>query len=160
MSATSPVDQFDGASTPSQGAVWAFDVDGTLIGSIRSDVLRPGTTDLLDALGRAGQRCVLWSAGGADYAQRMAARHGIEHQFLAFYAKDTRDTDGKYVIDHFDSAHRPHVFVDDSTIDLHDDHRTIAVPQFIGGNRSDTGLIDLLRSLDDIMGTIHTTGAQ
>lgn len=142
-----------------QGAVWAFDVDGTLIGSIRSDVLRPGASDLLQALGSAGQRCVLWSAGGADYAQRMAARHGIENQFVAFYAKDVRDADGKYVTDHFEIEHRPDVFVDDSTIDLRDDHHTIAVPQFIGGNRSDAGLIDLLRSLDDIMVTIHTTGA-
>lgn len=136
---------------PEVGAVWAFDVDGTLIGSIRSDVLRPGAVDLLTALGRAGARCVLWSAGGADYARRMAARHGIEDHFVAFYEKDVRDADGKYVVDHFELEHLPQVLVDDSTIDLREDICAIAVPQFIGGNPADTGLIDVLRSLGEIM---------
>ncbi|MDO8390380.1 MAG: HAD family hydrolase [Actinomycetota bacterium] len=139
-------------------AVWAFDVDGTLIGSIRSDVLRPGACELLATLVRSGASCVLWSAGGADYARRMAARHGIEHHFVAFYEKDRRDADGKYRVDHFAAHHQPHVFVDDSPIDLRDDVHTIAVPQFIGGNLADAGLSSLLRSLQHAMITTTPTG--
>jgi phosphoglycolate phosphatase-like HAD superfamily hydrolase len=143
---------------PHPGVVWAFDVDGTLIGSIRSGVLRPGADDLLSALASAGERCVLWSAGGAEYAQRMAAMHGIEPHFLAFYAKEARGSDGKYRVDHFEAAHRPHVFVDDSPTDLPDEFHTIAVPQFIGGNLADTGLVELLRALPEIMVTLDRTG--
>lgn len=140
--------------------MWAFDVDGTLIGSIRSDVLRPGASELLAALAAAGARCVLWSAGGADYARRMAMRHGLEGHFVAFYDKDVRDPNGKYVVDHFRPEHRPHVFVDDSTIDLCDDAGTIAiaVAQFIGNNPSDTGLVSLLQSFEQIMIDLTTTG--
>ena len=50
------------------------------------------------------------------------------------------------------------MFVDDSTIDFRDEFHTVAVPQFIGGILADTGLIDLLRWLDDIMVTLNRTG--
>ena len=57
--------------------VWLFDVDGTLVGSVRSDRLRPGAQELLNELDGRGVTCVLWSAGGAAYARRMAQQHGI-----------------------------------------------------------------------------------
>ena len=70
--------------------LWIFDLDGTLIGSVRSDVLRPGAVELLDALAAGGSVCALWSAGGADYARRMAERHGLADRFVAIASKSVR----------------------------------------------------------------------
>jgi phosphoglycolate phosphatase-like HAD superfamily hydrolase len=124
--------------------VWAFDLDGTLIGSIRNDRLRPGARELLVALAERGVTCVLWSAGGAAYAERKAREHGIADAFVAFYAKAERDLDQRYRIDHFAPEHRPDVFVDDSPRDVTSGARVIRVPQFMGGNDADRSLRDLL----------------
>lgn len=124
----------------SVGPTWAFDVDGTLIGSIRSDRLRPGAPELLGALVERGVTCVLWSAGGSDYAARKAEQHGIACYVAATYAKERRDSHGRYVVDHFDPAHRPDVFVDDVTDDMPLGATVIAVSQFLGGNSADAAL--------------------
>lgn len=136
-------------STGHRAAVWAFDVDGTLIGSVRSDRLRPGAVALLDALLARGVNPVLWSAGGASYAEQMARLHGIESRFVAFYGKELRGPDGRYVTDHFDADHLPHVFVDDVPIDLPRQARVVAVAQFLGGNDSDGVLTALTTGLDE-----------
>lgn len=136
------------------GSVWAFDVDGTLIGSVRSDIVRPGAPELLLALGRRGVHCVLWSAGGEDYAERIAARHGFV--VVATYAKRERDARGRYTTDHFPPHHHPHLFVDDSPSDLPDDIAHIAVAQFIGGNRADRVLWSII---DDIESTPAGSGS-
>ena len=125
-------------------AVWLFDVDGTLIGSVRSDVLRPGAIELLDRLRDAGVTPVLWSAGGAEYAKNMLAQFGIDHYFAAFYSKDRRGPDGRYVVDHLLLEHRPGTLVDDYPGDVPDRPRVIGVPQFLGGNPHDTGLCPAL----------------
>jgi hypothetical protein len=127
------------------GSTWAFDVDGTLIGSIRSDVTRPGAASLLEALVRRGVVCVLWSAGGDDYAQRMAERHGLALHVSAYYAKDVRDADGTYLVDHFSPAHVPDVLVDDSPVDLRAGRSrwVIGVRQFMGGHPADRELVEL-----------------
>ena len=130
-------------------AVWAFDVDGTLVGSIRSEVLRPGARELLQVLRARDVRCVLWSVGGKDYARRVAAQHGIDHFFDGIYAKGDRGVDGRYLVDHFAPGHVPVVFVDDSPIDLPVSARAIAVPQFIGNNPADAALADLRAKLDE-----------
>ena len=52
-------------------AVWIFDVDGTLIGSIRSEITRPGALELLTALRDRSDICLCWSAGGDTYAREM-----------------------------------------------------------------------------------------
>ena len=127
--------------------VWAFDLDGTLIGSVRVDVLRPHAVELLSRLVDGGATCVLWSAGGAEYARRQAERHGIADFFSAFYDKDGRDEAARYTVDHFAADHRPHVFVDDSPRDVPDAFEIIAVPQFIGGNPSDGGLCAILERI-------------
>jgi phosphoglycolate phosphatase-like HAD superfamily hydrolase len=135
---------------------WTFDVDGTLIGSVRSDRLRPGAVELLEELTGRGVAIVLWSAGGDDYALRKAREHGIERFFAGFYAKARRDALGRYTVDHFAPEHRPAVFVDDSPIDLPVDMavdlpggaRIVAVAQFIGGNAADRGLFEVLDQLD------------
>ncbi len=121
-------------------AVWLFDVDGTLIGSVRSDVLRPGAIELLGRLRDAGVTPVLWSAGGAEYAKNMLAQFRIDHCFAAFYSKDRRGPDGRYLVDHLRPEHRPGTLVDDYPGDVPDQPRVIGVPQFLGGNPHDTGL--------------------
>lgn len=126
------------------GHVWAFDVDGTLIGSIRSEILRPGAPELLVRLGALGVTCVLWSAGGGDYARRMAAAHRIDTRFAAFHAKGGRDAEARYTTDHFGEHHRPDVFVDDSPSDLPAHCTVLAVPQFMGGNPADGALWTVL----------------
>lgn len=128
-------------------AVWAFDVDGTLIGSVRSDVLRPGAVALLDALIRRGVTCVLWSAGGEDYARRMSAAHGLERMVAGYYTKHRHASASAYGVDHFAVAHRPHVFVDDAPADLPVDALILAVPQFIGGNVADRVLWEIVEQL-------------
>jgi hypothetical protein len=62
-----------------------------------------------------------------------------------------RDLSTRYVVDHFDLAHRPDVFVDDSPADLPLDARVVSVPQFIGGNTADRALFDVLDALDDLI---------
>jgi long-chain acyl-CoA synthetase len=128
---------------------WAFDVDGTLIGSIRSDRLRPGAADLLARLVERGVVVVLWSAGGADYARDMADQHGIGHYFAGFYAKQDRDKHKRYRVDHFAAEHHPQVFVDDSVIDLPVDSCMVEVSQFLGSNDADEALISLAARLDE-----------
>jgi long-chain acyl-CoA synthetase len=120
--------------------ICAFDLDGTLVGSIGSDRLRPGAIETLGRLVERGDSCVLWSAGGAQYARGVATRHGIDRYFVAFYDKGTRGEDGRYTVSHLDSGHLPDVFVDDSVIDLPIDATVIEVSQFIGNNKSDRGL--------------------
>ena len=130
--------------------VWAFDLDGTLIGSVLCDVLRPHAPELLGRLTDNGAICVLWSAGGADYARRRAEQHGISHYFTAYYDKDRRDLDSRYLVDHFAVEHRPRVFVDDSPRDLPVGGEVIAVSQFIGGNPHDGGLLSVLQRVQGV----------
>jgi phosphoserine phosphatase len=127
---------------------WAFDVDGTLIGSIRSDRLRPGVAELLSGLGERGVAMVLWSAGGAAYAHEMADSHGIGHYFAGFYAKQDRDEHKRYRVDHFAAHHQPTVFVDDSIVDLPLGSSMVEVSQFLGSNDADQVLIRLAANLD------------
>lgn len=131
-----------------QHPVWAFDVDGTLIGSIRSDRLRPGARDLLEQLANGGVRCVLWSAGGGDYAERMAHRHDIAMWFGAFHSKRDRGPDGRFPLTDFDPADLPAVFVDDAPAEVPLGAHVIAVPQFLGGNRADRALYDVRARAD------------
>ena len=131
-------------------AVWVFDVDGTLIGSVRSKTLRPGAMELLDTLREANTTLVLWSAGGAEYAERMLAQFQADHYFAAFYAKEHRGPDGRYLIDHLRPEHRPGTLVDDYPDDVPVTCRVMGVPQFLGGNPSDAGLrpaIEIARSM-------------
>ena len=142
-------------------AVWVFDVDGTLIGSVRSDILRPGAAELLDRLRDAGVTLVLWSAGGAGYAKNMLAQFHIDHYFAAFYDKDRRGPDGRYVVDNLRPEHRPGTLVDDYPGDVPDRPRVIGVSQFLGGNPHDTGLegaLQIARCLKERPAAVSTSG--
>jgi hypothetical protein len=130
--------------------VWVFDVDGTLIGSIRSDRLRPGVEELLGILEANGTTLVVWSAGGAEYAERMLEQFGLARRFSAFYHKETRGTDGRYRVDHMRPEHRPGTLVDDYPHEVAECARIIGVRQFLGGNSSDAGLheaIEIARAM-------------
>lgn len=131
-------------------AVWLFDVDGTLIGSIRGDQLRPRALELLQLLEASDATLVSWSAGGADYARRMLARLRIDSYFSAFYSKELRDSTGRYRLDHLAPEHLPGTMVDDYPQEVPDLGRVIGVPQFLGGNANDRGLdkaVHIARSL-------------
>lgn len=121
-------------------AVWMFDVDGTLIGSIRSDVLRPQTLTLLRKLQARGTKLVLWSAGGADYARRMLAQFGLDQVFCGFYDKARRGPDGRYLIDHIPRDHWPGTLIDDFPDEIPLAPQVIRVRQFLGNNLNDRGL--------------------
>jgi len=140
------------APVGSETRIWAFDVDGTLIGSIRSDVLRPGADALLGELVARGVTCVLWSAGGEEYARRMAERHDIARHLSGYYGKNGRDSAKRYTLDHFHPDHVVTTFVDDSPVDLPADAEVVPVSQFLGGSRSDRVLLDLLADLDRHLG--------
>ena len=134
----------DGVGVNDPDAVWVFDVDGTLIGSIRSDRLRPGAAELLETLSQNGTTVVVWSAGGADYARRMLAQFDLERHFCAYYDKNLRGSDGRYLIDHLAPEHRPGTLVDDYPHEVPEVGRVIGVRQFLGGNPADTGLAQAL----------------
>ncbi len=120
--------------------VWLFDVDGTLIGSIRSDVLRPRVVELFDVLRGDGRTIVAWSAGGADYARRKLGAFDLAGYVSGFYDKDRRDRDGRYRVSHLPPHHRPGTCVDDFPHEVPLACRIVAVPQFFGGNPADNGL--------------------
>ena len=122
------------------GGVWLFDVDGTLIGSIRSGVLRPRVVELFDLLRRNGETIVVWSAGGADYARRKLDRFDLTGHVAGFYDKDRRGRDGRYLVSHLPPHHRPGTCVDDFSGEVPLESRIVRVPQFFGGNSADNGL--------------------
>jgi hypothetical protein len=121
-------------------SIWAFDIDGTVIGAIRSYVLRPGTIEIFQAINASGARVVLWSAGGSEYAERMAANHGIIDHVHGFFEKPDRNGAAHYSVDHIPEPLRPTVFVDDSPGDLPPHWDVIAVDPFMGSNPHDRGL--------------------
>jgi hypothetical protein len=125
--------------------VWVFDVDGTLVGSVLSDRLRPGVAELLALLQASRTTLVAWSAGGADYACRMLTQFALDRHFCAYYDKASRGADGRYLLDHLDPAHRPGTLVDDFPDEVPEAPRVIRVRQFLGSNPNDTGLTDAIR---------------
>lgn len=139
---------------------WVFDVDGTVIGSIRSDRIRPGVECLFAALAERGHGVVLWSAGGAEYARGKAQQHGLDRWTSACYGKDARDGAGKYSTAHMAPSHRPDVFVDDAPDDLPDGAVVLAVCQFLGNNAADAGLLTILADLDAIIAGITVSRAR
>ena len=55
---------------------------------------------MLEELRAQGSTVVLWSAGGGDYARRKAELVGIDDLIHAFYDKDERGGDGRYLVAH------------------------------------------------------------
>jgi long-chain acyl-CoA synthetase len=127
--------------------VWAFDVDGCLVDSITGTSLRPLARPVLEQLRAQGLTVVLWSAGGGEYARRRAEAVGIDDLVHAFYDKDERGDDGRYLVAHLAEEHRPHVCVDDRPEDLPTDVDPVAVSPYLAPNPHDLGLAALLERI-------------
>lgn len=127
--------------------VWAFDVDGCLVDSITGTSLRPLARPVLEQLRAQGSTVVLWSAGGGDYARRRAEAHGIDDLVHAFYDKDGRGADGRYLIDHLADEHRPGVCVDDHPEEMPADVDIVGVAPYLAHNPHDLGLAALLERI-------------
>jgi hypothetical protein len=124
--------------------VWAFDVDGCLVDALTGASLRPLARSVLERLRAADATVVLWSAGGGEYARRRAETHGIDDLVHAFYDKDERGSDGRYVVTHLAVAHRPDVCVDDQPEDVPTHVESIAVTRYLAHDPHDRGLAPLL----------------
>jgi phosphoglycolate phosphatase-like HAD superfamily hydrolase len=127
------------------GETWVFDVDGCLVDSLTGTSIRPGALDLLDDLRRAHRRIVLWSAGGAEYAEDHATRLGIHARFDAFLGKDERGQDGRYVTDGIAPELTDVVFVDDRPEDLPAAADVVRVSPYLTPNAHDRGLAPVAR---------------
>jgi phosphoglycolate phosphatase-like HAD superfamily hydrolase len=127
--------------------VWAFDVDGCLVDSVTGTSLRPLARPVLEELRAQGSTVVLWSAGGGEYARRRAVALGIDDLVHAFYDKDERGDDGRYLITHLAEEHRPDVCVDDQPEELPTHVDPVAVSPYLAPNAHDVGLATLLARL-------------
>lgn len=123
---------------------WVFDVDGCLVDSITGTSLRPLTLEVIESLHARGIAVLLWSAGGADYTEQRARQFGIDHLIDGFHAKQARDHEGRWLIDHLTVHHRPRVFVDDRPEELSDQVTVIGVSPYLAGSIHDRGLAAVL----------------
>lgn len=128
---------------------WVFDVDGCLVDSLTGTSLRPGATELIEALRSQGRRIVLWSAGGIDHARRRAAHCGITHLVHDFAEKDERDEHGRYRTDTLDVAGAAAVFVDDRPEDMPVGADVRAVSPYLAPNPHDRVLLLMIAALED-----------
>lgn len=123
---------------------WAFDVDGCLIDSVTGASLRPLAREVLEALHAQGVTLVLWSAGGGEYARRRAEEHGIDDLVHAYYDKDARSDDGRYVTHHLAAEHQPSVCVDDQPEEMPVHVDVVGVVSYLAPDPHDRGLAPLL----------------
>jgi|GEM_PF-1058050 len=128
-------------SSPEQGpATWIFDVDGCLVDSLLGTSLRPGADALLAHLAAAQREVVLWSAGGADYAEARAQRFGLTSSVTRFEVKDGRDRDGRYETAHLNIDLEHSIFIDDRPEDMPLSADVVAVTPYLIENPRDRGL--------------------
>ncbi|MET7770873.1 HAD family hydrolase [Nocardia sp. NPDC005366] len=125
------------------GEVWAFDVDGCLIDLLGGASLRPHARELLTALNERGVRCVLWSGGGARWAQGKATQFGLGELLDGYYGKPSRGPDGRWRFDHLPQRHRPAVCVDDSPGEVPLGVRIIGVSPYTAPNDHDQEFVRL-----------------
>jgi hypothetical protein len=123
-----------------EGATWVFDLDGCLIDSLTGRSLRPGAVEVLSQLRDGAVAVMMWSAGGAVYAQERVTALGIERYFQSFHDKQGRGADGRYTTEGFLSGRRLVIFVDDHPEDLPIDADVVAVRPYLAANPHDRGL--------------------
>lgn len=124
------------------GQVWCFDLDGTLVDSFAAEHLRPFASDLLALLRQRGVEVHIWSAGGAEYAARVAERVGIAALVCGFHEKE-RVAGGRWAMPPFPSGVEI-VFVDDQVDGVPDGHRVVPVFPYLGRHRHDAALRPLV----------------
>jgi len=135
-----------GAAAARSVDLWLFDLDGCLVDSLGATTLRPLAHDALGAVRATGARVVLWSAGGVDYARRVAERVGIAIHFDEVLVKE-RGPGGRWQLD-------PSIVgtavtcVDDQPDELPAEVRIVGLFPYVGPNAHDRALqavIDLVR---------------
>jgi long-chain acyl-CoA synthetase len=126
--------------TNSEEVWWVFDVDATLVDSFTGSSLRPGAFDLLVELTDARQRVFLWSAGGADYAQRRAQLHQVDSMIEGFYSKEERSDGGRFRTDHFVPPEQTAIYIDDIEGDPPEEMIRLHVSPYLVANDHDRGL--------------------
>lgn len=124
------------------GTLWLFDLDGCLVDSMGASILRPHARVLLEQLRQLGVAVHIWSAGGADYARRVAARVGIADLIVEYHTKDRGD-DGRWLLPE-PAAGADVVCVDDQPDGVPLQVRTISVFPFIGARPHDRTLAGVL----------------
>jgi hypothetical protein len=115
--------------------LWLFDLDGCLVDSFDGTNLRPLARELLEALLRQGHGVDIWSAGGAEYAERVATRVAIDHLIGSFWTKE-RGPSGKWSLPQELAGLRV-VCVDDQPDGVPQGVEKIAVFPYLGPNPHD-----------------------
>jgi hypothetical protein len=130
-----------------ESRLWIFDVDGCLVDSMSGTSLRPLALQVLGGLHERSTEIVLWSAGGAAYAQRKAQGVGIDVLVSAFEAKSERDEDGYWGTAHVAPLGRAVTFVDDQPHEIHPARHVLGVRPYIGENPHDRGFVPVLEAV-------------
>ncbi len=130
--------------------MWLFDLDGCLVDSFAATDVRPLAVEALSQARRSGATVVIWSAGGVDYARRVAERLGLAELVDGFYPKD-RGSAGRWVL-HEDFRGAAVTCVDDQPDGLPELVDAIAVFPYLGVDRHDRALEAVLRRLEGTMG--------
>lgn len=132
--------------SPTRVRLWLFDLDGCLVDSTSGTILRPHARELLEQIIARGAVVHIWSAGGDDYAQRVAERVGIADLVVEFHTKVRGDSGTWHLPAPAMSADL--VCVDDQPEGVPSHVRTISVFPFIGARPHDRTLARLIETLD------------
>src|SRR5215207_6496051 len=127
--------------------IWFFDLDGCLVDSMAATTLRPHARELLSALRERGTAVHIWSAGGDEYAERVAARVGIADLVQGYHDK-VRVDGGRWRLPSV-SEGATAVCVDDQPEGVPTHTRVLAVFPFIGARPHDRALARILAELDE-----------
>lgn len=126
-------------------SVWLFDVDGCLVDAMSGTSLRPGSRPLLEHLRDDGIAIHVWSAGGAEYAERVLGRVGIADLAIGYHDK-VRADGGRWLLPGgFDP--RTLVCVDDQPDGVPDGPTVVPVFPYIGSRPHDPAFGRLLASV-------------
>jgi beta-phosphoglucomutase-like phosphatase (HAD superfamily) len=125
--------------------LWLFDLDGCLVDSMAATALRPHARKLLEALRSRGTPAHIWSAGGADYAARVAARVGISDVIDGYHDK-VRQPDERWALPPIADGAAV-VCVDDQPEGVPDGTHVVAVFPYIGHRPHDIAFAGVVAEL-------------
>lgn len=127
--------------------IWFFDLDGCLVDSMAATTLRPHARELLSALRSRGRAVHIWSAGGGEYAARVAERVGIADLVDGYHDK-VRVDGGRWRLPAVAAGARA-ICVDDQPEGVPAEVQVVGVFPFIGGRPHDRALLCILSGLDE-----------
>ena len=125
--------------------LWLFDLDGCLVDSMATTTLRPHARDLLDVLRDRGTPAHIWSAGGTEYAARVAARVGISDVIDGYHEK-VRQPDERWALPSIAQGAAV-VCVDDQPEGVPDGPHVLAVFPYIGLRPHDLAFAGIVAEL-------------